>query len=211
LVGGALQVAGGVGVSTTGVGAVVGVVAVLHGADDFQAGARQLWTGEETESLTYKGVKATVRATGASEATASKIATGADIGLSFVGGVGGGAKVFSSGTKVAKEVEAVEKGFSTFNDFKKAYGPAGSGNAWHHIVEQNADNIAKFGAEKIHNLENLMKLEHGAGSIHAKISGYYSSKQLFTGGQTVRKWLSTKSFKEQYDFGIKILKQFSEK
>lgn len=90
LVGGAIQIAGGAGASSTGVGAVVGVVAILHGADDFQTGARQLWTGEQTESLTYKGVKATAKATGADDTTASRIATGADIGLSFVGGGVGG-------------------------------------------------------------------------------------------------------------------------
>lgn len=39
-------------------------------------------------------------------------------------------------------------------------------------------------------------------------SSYYSSKQPFTNGLTVRNWLSGKSFKEQYDFGMKTLKQF---
>jgi hypothetical protein len=41
-----------------------------------------------------------------------------------------------------------------------------------------------------------------------KVSGYYSSKQAFTNGKTVRQWLSSQSFQEQYDFGIKILKKF---
>lgn len=99
-------------------------------------------------------------------------------------------------------------GYSSFNAFKKAYGSAGKGNAWHHIVEQGSDNVSRFGAETIHNTNNLIKLPHGAGSIHAKISGYYSSKQPFTGGQTVRQWLSTQSYQQQYDFGIKTLKQF---
>jgi hypothetical protein len=35
-----------------------------------------------------------------------------------------------------------------------------------------------------------------------KISGYYSSKQPFSEGKTVRQWLSTKSYEEQYEFGI---------
>jgi RHS repeat-associated protein len=99
-------------------------------------------------------------------------------------------------------------GFNSFNEFKGVYGSAGKGQAWHHIVEQNPANIAKFGAQRIHNTENLIKLEHGAASIHAKISGYYSSKQLFTNGQTVREWLSTQSYKAQFDFGIKTMKQF---
>ena len=37
---------------------------------------------------------------------------------------------------------------------------------------------------------------------------YYSSKDLFTGGKTVRDWLSTKSFKEQFEFGKRQLEKF---
>ena len=61
----------------------------------------------------------------------------------------------------------------------KSIRSSNDGMAWHHIVEQNADNIAKFGAEKIHNTNNLIKLPHGKGSIHAKVSGFYNSKNLF--------------------------------
>lgn len=53
-----------------------------------------------------------------------------------------------------------------------------------------------------------MKLPHGAGSTHARVSGYYSSIQAFTGGQTARKWLSSQGYQEQYNFGIKTLKKF---
>src|SRR6202012_1478620 len=88
-------------------------------------------------------------------------------------------------------------GFKTFEEFKRVYGRAGDDMAWHHIVEQTESNVEKFGAEKIHNTENLITLEHGKGSIHAKVSGYYSSKQPFTNGQTVRKWLSTQSYQQQ--------------
>ena len=97
------------------------------------------------------------------------------------------------------------QGFNSFREFKDAYGPAGSGYAWHHIVEQTPSNIAKFGSERIHNINNLIKLPHGAGSHHALITGFYSSKQAFTNGLTIRQWLSTKSFAEQYEFGINII------
>ena len=100
------------------------------------------------------------------------------------------------------------KGYESFSAFKKAYGAAGQGMAWHHIIEQNADNIAKFGAEKIHNTKNLIKLPHGKGNIHAKVSGYYSSKPRFTNGLTIRDWLKTQSYAEQYKFGIETLKRF---
>jgi hypothetical protein len=65
--------------------------------------------------------------------------------------------------------------------------------------------MAKLGAENIQNTLNVIKLPQG---LHRKISAYYSSIQSFTGGKTVRQWLSTKSFQEQYKFGIKKLKEF---
>ena len=97
---------------------------------------------------------------------------------------------------VSKAFKSSGKGFGTFEAFKKAYGSAGKGQAWHHIVEQTPSNISKFGAEKIHNTNNLIKLPHGKGSIHTKISGYYSSKQPFSDGLTVRDWLKSQSFEQ---------------
>lgn len=99
------------------------------------------------------------------------------------------------------------KGFSSFKEFKKAHGEAGSGRAWHHIVEQTK-NKGKFPEEILHNPENLINLPHGKGTIHNKISGFYSSKQPFTGGLTVREWITKKSFKEQFEFGIQTIKDF---
>jgi RHS repeat-associated protein len=111
-VGGVAQVVvgvvGGVATSWTGVGAVVGVVATVHGADDFQAGVRQLWTGEETESLTYKGLKTVSKAAGASDKTASRIATGGDIALGFVGG-GGSATSIVKASRTSKSVQFLSK------------------------------------------------------------------------------------------------------
>lgn len=89
----------------------------------------------------------------------------------------------------------------------KSIRSSNDGMAWHHIVEQNADNIAKFGAEKIHNTQNLIRLPNGKGSIHAKISGYYSSIYQNT-GMRVRDYVNTLSYDEQYKFGIEILKRF---
>ncbi len=99
-------------------------------------------------------------------------------------------------------------GFATFDDFKDAFGAAGSGQAWHHVVEQTI-NSGKFAPELLHNPANLLKLPHGKGTIHAKISGYYSSKiPGLTGGLTVREWLSKKSLAEQFEFGIDTIRKF---
>jgi hypothetical protein len=95
-IGGAVQVAGGAALlaapEPTGLTKVGGVIAVGHGIDDFQAGVRQLITGESTESATHTVTKSAAQAMGANEKTADKIAIGTDIGLGFVGGTGAVAK-----------------------------------------------------------------------------------------------------------------------
>ncbi len=99
------------------------------------------------------------------------------------------------------------RGFETFEDFKAAYGDAGPGQAWHHIVEQTR-NAGRFPAEILHNPDNLVRLPHGSGTIHNKISAYYSSIQPFSRPYRVREWITTKSFKEQFEFGVQTIKDF---
>ena len=100
-------------------------------------------------------------------------------------------------------------GYSTFAKFKADYGNAGQGNAWHHIVEQRAENVASFGAEAINHPDNLVKISDVSGSLHRKVCGYYQSKQpSFTGNLTVRQWLSGQSYNAQYKFGIQVLKMY---
>ena len=102
-------------------------------------------------------------------------------------------------------------GYNSFNAFKYAQGPAGSGMAWHHIVEQNPTNISSFGSQAINNTSNLIRLPSGVGLLHQRISGYYSSIQpLVTGSDTltVRQWLQTKSFEFQWNFGIELIMRF---
>lgn len=119
---------------------------------------------------------------------------------------------FALGSALGKAIGHVAgklggEGFDSFAAFKKAKGAAGEGMAWHHIVEQHADNVARFGAQKIHNTKNLIRLPNGKGSIHAKVSGHYSSKPSFANGLTVRDWLKTQSFEKQYEYGINKLKE----
>jgi hypothetical protein len=100
---------------------------------------------------------------------------------------------------------ALSQGFNSFSSFKRAYGSAGEGYQWHHIVEQTPGNLAQFGNQAIHNTENLVKLPT---DVHWQISGYYSSKQGFSQPLTVREWLSSKPIQGQYDFGVKVMEQF---
>lgn len=96
-------------------------------------------------------------------------------------------------------------GFRSFSAFKRAFGAAGEGMEWHHIVTQQKSNIAKFGAEALHNTKNLVRIE---AKVHRRISGYYNSIRDFSDGVRVREWIGRKSFQEQYDFGIDVMKKF---
>ncbi|MGB3263399.1 MAG: hypothetical protein WBA89_05525 [Microcoleus sp.] len=103
------------------------------------------------------------------------------------------------------------QGFQTFGEFKRTIGVAGAGLAWHHIVGQTTSNLQRFGAQAIHNTGNLVRLEHGTGSIHQEITNFYNSVQpelTGTNTLTVRGWLSTQSFAEQQDFGIRVIIAF---
>lgn len=95
------------------------------------------------------------------------------------------------------------RGFSSFDAFKRAMGPAGAGRNWHHIVEQTPGNVRRFGPQALHNTDNVIPLDEG---IHRRISGLYSSIRAYSRGMTVRQWLSTQSFEAQRDFGLQILR-----
>lgn len=62
-----------------------GGVLAAHGADNFIAGFRQLWTGRPAGSLTQQGGEAVARQLGADPVTAQRIGVGVDIGVGLAG------------------------------------------------------------------------------------------------------------------------------
>ncbi|RKH44178.1 hypothetical protein [Corallococcus sicarius] len=95
------------------------------------------------------------------------------------------------------------KAYASFKSFKRAMGPAGEGKEWHHIVEQTDGNVARFGPQAIHNVENVIPVDE---AVHRQISGLYSSIRSYSQGKTVRTWLSTQSLEAQRAFGLKVLR-----
>jgi len=91
--------AGGVATSWTGVGAVAGGAAVVHGADVTSAGLRQLWTGEETSTFTQQGISKGLQGLGVSEPKADVAAGYTDAGISIL--LSGGSGMAKDGTLVA--------------------------------------------------------------------------------------------------------------
>lgn len=104
----------------------------------------------------------------------------------------------------AKTGSALPEGYSSFSAAKRAMGSPGEGNVFDHVVEQSQIKRSGFAADKIHNPFNMNPVSARTNQIKAN---YYSSKQPFSGGGTVRDWLSGQSFADQYSFGMDALTQ----
>jgi hypothetical protein len=89
------------------------------------------------------------------------------------------------------------RGFDSFDRLKNFLGSPGEGNQWHHLVEQNAYNIAKFGARTIHNVDNVIPIP---AELNAKLNNFYQTKNPLTGGLSPREWLQEKTLQQNYDF-----------
>jgi hypothetical protein len=113
-------------------------------------------------------------------------------------GIGAGNPAPSRG----KRLPSGHRAWGSFSGFKSAMGKAGTGNEWHHIVEQTPGNAKRFGGEALHNTENVIALDK---SLHDKVSAFYSRIRFFITKSTkltVRKWLSTQSYEAQREFGL---------
>ena len=112
------------------------------------------------------------------------------------------------GKSAGKAAKGAEQGFKSFSAFKRAMGPAGHGKAWHHIVEQHADNVAKFGHPSLQNTKNVISIPGGfKGSLHSKVTGHYNSLMPGT-SMRVRDYVKTLPYNQQYQYGIDVLKSF---
>ena len=69
--------------------------------------------------------------------------------------------------------------------------------------------IKGFGAQKIHKANNLVNITHGRGTLHNMITSHYNSKFSYTNGMTVHKWIESKSFRYQYNYGLELLSKYS--
>jgi hypothetical protein len=119
-----------------------------------------------------------------------------------------GGTVFTPGIGSARSAATFVQVFRSHSALVRALGPAGPGRHWHHIVEQTPGNVARFGAQAIHNTQNVVALEIG---VHQQVSAFYSSiRPQFTGSSTltVREWLSTQPLSNQRQFGEQVLRLF---
>lgn len=94
-------------------------------------------------------------------------------------------RIESEEIRIPSATEAGD-GYGSYGAFRWKYKSAGFGYEWHHIVSRHAKNIERFGADKIHNESNIVRLPK---EIHWRINARYDSKPSFANGVTVRVWL----------------------
>ena len=97
------------------------------------------------------------------------------------------------------------KGFDNFKKLKNYLGSPGEGKEWHHIVDQCQIEKSGFNPNSIHNTNNIINIPK---EIHTKISAHYSRIYDYTDGLRLRDWLANKSFQEQYEWGLKVLRLY---
>lgn len=109
--------------------------------------------------------------------------------------------------KIGKNITEAT-GFTSFYYVKKALGDKKAGFQYHHLVQQGWGNIEKFGVKKIHNTKNVVQISD---ELHAKITSHYAKK--YKGkydNETFAKYMSKKSYEEQYKTATEILHRYAE-
>lgn len=118
-----------------------------------------------------------------------------------------GSVVLAKLGKIGKNITEAT-GFTSFYYVKKALGDKKAGFQYHHLVQQGWGNIEKFGVKKIHNTKNVVQISD---ELHAKITSHYAKK--YKGkydNETFAKYMSKKSYEEQYKTATEILHRYAE-
>jgi hypothetical protein len=101
------------------------------------------------------------------------------------------------------------RSFPTHQAFVRWAGRAGDGMSWHHIVEQNEPNLARFGAGRIHTTGNYVRLNN---FVHEQITTSYNTPNFaITGSRTltVREWIRPQSYEAHQTLGNWALEVFA--
>lgn len=135
-------------------------------------------------------------------ASAYQAAALADAALG-VATLGMSTRLGAAGRTAAAEGAALfRRAFESFDQLKRYLGRAPEGMQWHHIVEQSQ--IPQFGAQRIHSVENIVAIPT---DVHERLNAFYASKKRFSDPNRVREWLRGQSYEEQYEFGMRQLKE----
>lgn len=107
------------------------------------------------------------------------------------------------GPPTARRPEIPFMMFSKYSELKKYLGPAGPDRVWHHIVEQRLTGTL-FPAGMIHNTDNVVNVP---AVINQLVGDKMSRRGPEYGGRVRRFAIGEMSFEDQYNIGIKLLRQ----
>jgi hypothetical protein len=94
--------------------------------------------------------------------------------------------------------------FRNERELREYLGPAGPGRQWHHIVEKRLADKGIFPPEQIHSTDNIINLPV---EVHQRISARMSRIEPGSGGRTLRSVIEGLPFEEQYNYGLKLIKE----
>ncbi|MDT4291665.1 RHS repeat-associated core domain-containing protein [Methylomonas sp. MO1] len=141
--GGSEAFVGGAACGGSGVGCLIGVPVMIHGADQFQTGIQKLWTGQDVDSLTSQGLQAA--------GVSRNWANGIDAGVSVVGSLGAGS--LANSVKVGAVLN--EGAESAVNAARLRSQLAGQEIAGGHAFEKHVIQQGEFGGLGIRTREQF--------------------------------------------------------
>ena len=194
MIGGAIEAIGGAGMilapEPTTLTKIGGGLLVANGIDNFNTGAKQLWTGESENTLLYTATETGAKALGASDRNAEMIATGADISTMFLGGANG-----------IKNIRTI---FNTKNltNFEKISTAGGIANA---TFGKNRNTIAGWKVVREGGSEKAMKV------YKSLLKSGYKSEELSSGGYKLIKEEEQIIFRSSNSGSYKNLDTFTKK
>ncbi|MBI1378009.1 MAG: hypothetical protein GC157_11100 [Frankiales bacterium] len=168
--------------------------------------ALEQWGGADTSSSAYQnGTDAGIALGSILSLGAGAVVAGEAISTEAIDFTAT-ARSAASADAAAETAAELPEGYSSFSAAKRAMGSPGEGNVFDHVVEQSQIGRSGFAPEEIHNPFNMNPVSARANQLKAN---YYSTKQPFTEGGTVRDWLTGQSFQDQYQFGMDVLRQIA--
>ena len=118
------------------------------------------------------------------------------------------------GPRRLEELQVTEssESFSSYDAFykhergellEKRFGPAGDGYQYHHIVEEGI-NTGAIPTSQLQSTDNIIRIPT---LLHEEITAIYAGSAPDAPEMTLRQWLKGKSYQEQYEYGLKVMRE----
>lgn len=109
------------------------------------------------------------------------------------------------GPATARRPEHPVLRFKDEDELRRYLGPAGEDREWHHIVEKRLAENGTFPAELIHSTDNIINLPR---RVHIQVTSRMNSSIDGPGTPRLRYDVGHRSFEEQYNIGLRLIKHF---